>query len=132
MRHRKSGKKLGRTISHRKALFRNLIRALVISEKIVTTESKAKAVQPIIEKLISVARNKSLSNRRRIAAWIPDNEVAKKLVETIATRYQNRPGGYTRIIKLGRRVGDTARMARLEFVESESSLASETKETANT
>ena len=122
MQHRKSGKKLGRTISHRRAMFRNLVRALVISEKIVTTQSKAKAIKPIIEKLITIARTNNLTQHRRIAIWIPDKKLSKKLMETIAPRYAARSGGYVRMVKLGFRAGDTAPMVRLELIGFESSI----------
>ena len=119
MQHRKAGKKIGRTASHRLALFRNLIRAMIISEKIVTTETKAKAIKPIIEKLISRSRKNELSQIRLAAIWLPDKTLLKKLMTTIAPRYLNRSGGYTRIIKLGRRAGDAAPMVQLEFVGNE-------------
>lgn len=128
MQHRKAGKKLGRTASHRLALFRNLIRAMVISEKIVTTETKAKTVKPIIEKLVSVARKNDLAHIRLAAIWLPDKALLKKLMTTIAPRYINRPGGYTRIIKLGRRAGDAAPVVQLEFVGIEAEQEAKEKE----
>lgn len=126
MQHRKANKKIGRTASHRLALFRNLIRALIISEKIVTTETKAKAIKPIIEKLITLSRKNDLSSIRLASVWLPDKTLLKKLMTTIAPRYITRPGGYTRIIKLGRRAGDAAPMVQFEFVGVETQL--ETKE----
>ena len=128
MQHRKAGKKLGRTASHRLALFRNLIRAMVVSEKIITTETKAKAIKPIIEKLISTSRRNALAQIRIAAVWIPDKALLKKLMTTIAPRYINRPGGYTRIIKLGRRAGDAAPMVQLEFVGVETQSESKEKD----
>jgi large subunit ribosomal protein L17 len=128
MQHRKAGKKLGRTASHRLALFRNLIRAMVISEKIVTTETKAKAIKPIIEKLISASRKNGLAQIRSAAIWLPDKTLLKKLMTTIAPRYINRPGGYTRIIKLGRRAGDAAPIVQLEFVGNETTQESKEKD----
>jgi len=122
MRHRKAGKKLGRTTSHRRALFRNLIRAMIISEKVITTETKAKALRPIIEKLITIARTNNLASLRLAITWVPDKAVLKKLVSTIAPRYTSRPGGYTRIIKLGRRAGDAAPIAQIEFVGFETNI----------
>lgn len=119
MQHRKAGKKLGRTASHRRALFRNLIRGLIISEKIVTTETKAKALRPIMEKLITIARNNDLHHRRLAAIWVLDKELLKKLIETIAPRYASQSGGYTRITKLGRRAGDAAPMAQIELIGAE-------------
>jgi large subunit ribosomal protein L17 len=132
MQHRKAGKKIGRTASHRLALFRNLIRAIVISEKIVTTETKAKAIKPIIEKLISASRKNELAQIRSAAVWLPDKTLLKKLMTTIAPRYLNRPGGYTRIIKLGRRAGDAAPMVQLEFVGVEAQQESKEKEKSRT
>ena len=122
MRHRKAGKKLGRTTSHRRALFRNLIRAMIISEKVITTETKAKALRPIIEKLITIARTNNLASLRLAITWVPDKAVLKKLASTIAPRYTSRPGGYTRIIKLGRRAGDAAPIAQIEFVGFETNI----------
>ena len=122
MQHRKAGKKLGRTTSHRRALFRNLIRAMIISEKVITTETKAKALRPIIEKLITIARTNNLASLRLAITWVPDKTVLKKLVSTIAPRYTSRPGGYTRIIKLGRRAGDAAPIAQIEFVGFETNI----------
>ncbi|MFB3895676.1 MAG: 50S ribosomal protein L17 [bacterium] len=128
MQHRKAGKKLGRTASHRLAMFRNLIRAMVISEKIITTETKAKTIKPIIEKLVSTARKNDLAHIRLAAMWLPDKELLKKLITTIAPRYISRPGGYTRIIKLGRRPGDAAPIVQLEFVGIEAEQESKEKE----
>ncbi|MDI6783279.1 MAG: 50S ribosomal protein L17 [bacterium] len=128
MQHRQAGKKLGRTVSHRRALFRNLIRAMIISEKIVTTETKAKAVRPIIEKLITTARTNDLAHLRLAMTWVPDKTILKKLVSTIAPRYITRPGGYTRIIKLGRRAGDAAPIVQLEFVGIETSTEAKDKD----
>lgn len=116
MRHRKTGKKLGRTVAHRRALFRNLIRAMIFSEKIVTTEAKAKVIRPIIEKLITTARRNDLYHLRLASVWLQDKTLLKKLITTIAPRYATRAGGYTRITKLGRRIGDAAPMVQLEFV----------------
>ena len=113
MQHRKAGRKLGRTVSHRRALFRNLIRALIVSEKIVTTETKAKTIRPIVEKLITTARKNDLHHRRLASVWVPEKALLKKLVETIAPRYATQPGGYIRITKLGYRAGDAAPMAQI-------------------
>jgi large subunit ribosomal protein L17 len=128
MQHRKAGKKLGRTVSHRRALFRNLIRAMIISEKIVTTAAKAKALRPIIEKLITTARKNDLPHIRLAATWVPDKTLLKKLITTIAPRYAIQRGGYTRIIKLGRRAGDAAPMVQIEFVGMETSPEAKDKD----
>ncbi len=116
MRHRKKGKILDRKIGPRKALFRDLTLGLILWEKITTTEAKAKAVRPIIERLISSARENNLNNRRRINSFLHNREATKKILEEIGPRYKERPGGYLRIIKIGRRKGDAAKMAILELV----------------
>ncbi|GGH85313.1 large subunit ribosomal protein L17 [Pullulanibacillus pueri] len=115
--------KLGRNSSARKALFRDLATDLIINERITTTESKAKELRPIVEKLITLAKRGDLHARRQAAAFVR-NEVAnedgqyavQKLFDDIATRYQERQGGYTRILKLGPRRGDNAEQAIIEFV----------------
>lgn len=116
MRHKKKGKKLGRLIGPRKALFRGLSLSLILHEKITTTEAKAKAVKPIIERLISRARENNLNNYRRINAFLQNREATKKMLEEIGPRYKERPGGYLRIIKIGLRRGDAAKMVILELV----------------
>ncbi len=133
MRHRVAGKKLNRSSGHRRALFRNLVSALIYHERIETTEAKAEAIRGHAEKLITLAKRGLAANdpaygvyARRLAAarinrWVvsPEGErvdLVKKLFEEIAPRYQNRPGGYTRIIKLGPRKGDAAPMVVLELV----------------
>ena len=116
MRHRKSGVKLGRTSSHRKAMFRNMTTSLLRHEVIVTTEPKAKALRGYIEPLITLARSGGLHNLRLAEVSIKDKEVLSKLFEEIGPRYADRPGGYTRIHKLGARKGDMASMARISLV----------------
>ncbi len=115
MRHRKKGRKFGRVRKVRTALVKSLLRALVLKEKIRTTEPKAKEIRPKIEKLVTRGKSGSLAARRIIASRI-DQESAKKIVEVIAPRYKERPGGYTRIIKLPARKSDNAKMALIEFV----------------
>lgn len=117
MRHQVHGKKLNRSSGHRKALYRNLTQSLVEHERIVTTLPKAKAVRPVVEKLITKAKKQDLASRRAVMAYIYSPEVADKLYSVLAVRFAERPGGYTRIIKTGRRVGDGAEMAVLELVE---------------
>ena len=117
MRHRKAGRKLGRSSGHRKALYRNLITELFRHERIKTTEAKAKAIRPLAEKLITLGKRGDLHARRLAAARLNDPLVVKKLFEELAPRYEDRPGGYTRILKLGRRQGDGAEMAIIELVE---------------
>jgi large subunit ribosomal protein L17 len=122
MRHRVAGRRLKRSSSHRQALFKNLITELFRHRRITTTEAKAKAVRPEAEKLITVAKRSmdmesDVHARRRVLRTITDKEVMQQLFETIAPEYKNRPGGYTRIIKLGPRQGDAAPMAIIELVE---------------
>jgi len=118
MRHRKKGKILDRKKASRVALIRQLAESLILHEKIVTTEAKAKALRPIIEKLVTRARGKEkLAVRRTLLSKLPKQKAVKKLQEDIAPRYKERKGGYTRIIKLGAlRQGDGAKMAQIEFV----------------
>jgi large subunit ribosomal protein L17 len=117
MRHGIAGRKLNRTASHRKALFMNLAQALVKNEQIKTTLPKAKDLRPIVEKLITVAKKGDLHARRQIVSALQDQSLAKKLVDSVAPRFVNRNGGYTRIIKSGFRYGDNAPMAIIEFVD---------------
>lgn len=117
MRHGIKGRKLNRRTEHRKALFSNLAGALIQHEQITTTLPKAKDLRVYIEKLVTKARTYSLSNMRTISAQLGCNELAKKLFNVLAKRYENRPGGYVRIIKAGFRYGDMAPMAVIEFVD---------------
>ena len=117
MRHRIAGRKLGRPTAHRWALFRNLVADLVKYEKIVTTEAKAKEIRGLAEKVITLGKEGSLASRRRALAFVTDKKIVDKIFGELAPRYMERPGGYTRIIKLGRRVGDGAHMAQIEMVE---------------
>lgn len=117
MRHQKKGKKLGRTAAPRKALFRSLVTSFVIYEKIKTTEAKAKALRPIAEKMITLAKKDTLHNRRQALKVLYIEDAVKKLFEVIGPRYKERKGGYTRIVKLMPRKNDGAEMAILELVE---------------
>lgn len=124
MRHKVTGRRLGRSSSHRTALRRNLITELFRHERIKTTEAKAKAVRGAAEKLITVAKRgvaagevEAVNARRKAAAGLNDGEIVKKLFEDLAERYAERNGGYTRILKLGPRKGDAAEMVLLELVE---------------
>jgi large subunit ribosomal protein L17 len=119
MRHRIAGHKLGRTGEHRTALLRNLSTALFEHEKITTTLSKAKALRPFAEKLVTLAKKESLHSRRLVLRHIHDRQVVGKLFDTLSARYASRPGGYTRIIKLGPRRGDHAELAIIELVDAE-------------
>lgn len=120
MRHRKTISKLGKTASHRHALMANLASALIISKKIKTTKAKAKALRRYIEPLITKARTGTLASRRLVLKHIPRKEIVKELFDEIATKFVDRPGGYTRITKLGQRNSDTAEMTLIEFVGFES------------
>ncbi|MDL1970081.1 MAG: 50S ribosomal protein L17 [Candidatus Desulfofervidaceae bacterium] len=123
MRHRKEGRKLGRTASHRKAMLRNMVTSLFIHERIETTEAKAKELRPLAEKTISLAKKGDLHARRQALAVVRDKRVVKKLFEEIAPRYKNVNGGYTRIIKAGMRRGDGSSTALIELTKKEVSTA---------
>ena len=123
MRHAMKGRKLGRTSSHREALFRNQLQSLVISERIITTLPKAKELRPIAERVITRGKKGSVHDRRWALRWLLDRELVKKLFDDIAPRFAERPGGYLRIVKLGPRQGDGAEMAVLELVEREAAAA---------
>ncbi|TMM13119.1 MAG: 50S ribosomal protein L17 [Actinobacteria bacterium] len=110
------GRRLGGDAAHQKAMLGNLVASLVAAEALVTTESKAKAMRPVVEKVITKARKGGVHNQRQVVALIRDKDMANKLFEEIAPRYSDRPGGYTRILKLGPRHGDNAPMARIELV----------------
>jgi len=116
MRHRVAGKKLGRKTPHRLMMFRNMVTSLLDKERLLTTLDRAKAVRPIAERMITLGKRESLHARRQALAYIKDPAVVAKLFETLAPRFSNRPGGYTRIIKGGYRVGDGAQKAYLELV----------------
>lgn len=117
MRHGKSGRRLGRTVSHRKALFTNMAASLIEHEQIVTTLPKAKELRPIVEKLVTLGKRGDLHARRQAISKIGSDTLAKRLFEVIAPRYANRNGGYIRIMKAGFRHGDNAAMAVIEFVD---------------
>ena len=117
MRHGKSGRKLGRDSAHRKAMFANLACALIKHEQITTTLPKAKDLRPIVEKLITLARRGDLHARRLLHARLPDGAMVDKLIDVLAERYRDRPGGYTRVLKAGYRHGDCAAMAVIELVD---------------
>lgn len=117
MRHGLSGRKLNRTSSHRKALFANLAQALIEHEQITTTLPKAKDLRPIVEKLITLGKKKSLAARRQAISQIRNEQLAAKLIGPLADRYKKRNGGYVRIIKAGFRYGDNAPLAIIELVD---------------
>ena len=117
MRHKRIGRKLGVTTKHRKAMFRNMVTDFFRFDKIKTTDTRAKELRRIAEKLITLAKDASLHKRRQAAAYIRDNEVLKKLFDEIAPKFKDRPGGYTRITKLGFRRGDSSPVSIIELVE---------------
>lgn len=119
MKHRVAGRKLGRTAMHRKALLRNLSTELFRHERIRTTLMKAKELRPFAEKLITLSKRETLHARRLVLRDIHDQEVVSKIFDTLSSRYAQRPGGYTRIVKLGPRRGDNAEMALIELVGAE-------------
>jgi large subunit ribosomal protein L17 len=117
MRHGNSGRKLGRTSSHRKAMFNNMAVALLKHEQISTTLPKAKELRPIVEKLITLGKRGGLHARRQAWSVLRDDAITTKLFDTIGPRYKDRKGGYTRVLKAGFRYGDAASMALIELVD---------------
>ncbi len=117
MRHNNSGRRLGRTTSHRIAMFRNMVTSLLNHERIITTDAKAKEIRSVAEKMITLGKRGDLHAHRQAAAYIREKSVVTKLFSMIAPRYKDRTGGYTRIIKLGQRLGDAASMSVIELVE---------------
>ncbi len=112
----KKGRRFGGDAAHQKAMMGNLVASLIAAEALVTTEAKAKALRPIAERMITKAKKGGVHHHRQVVAYIRDKDMAHKLFEEIAPRYEERPGGYTRILKLGPRHGDNAPMARIELV----------------
>tara|TARA_B100001123_G_scaffold441616_1_gene583204 strand:- start:604 stop:1029 length:426 start_codon:yes stop_codon:yes gene_type:complete len=121
MRHRQAGRKLNRTSSHRKSLFKNMSQALIKHEQIITTLPKAKELKSVVEKLITLGKNGSMHCRRLAFNQLRDKEIVAKLFDTIAARYADRKGGYTRVLKAGFRYGDSAPMAVIELVDRDES-----------
>lgn len=117
MRHRLAHRKLGRTGEHRQSLLRNLAASLIAHERIRTTEAKAKELRPFVEKLVTLGKKDSLHARRRALSILPHKAAVKRLFGEVSPRFAERPGGYTRILKLGPRQGDGAPMAFIEFVD---------------
>jgi large subunit ribosomal protein L17 len=116
MRHNIAGRRLGRDTGHRKALYRNLVTALLKHEKIVTTEAKAKEVRSMAEKMITLGKKSGLHSYRQALSFITDKKVTEKVFAELGPRYKERAGGYTRIVKLGPRLGDNAPRVQLELV----------------
>ena len=117
MRHRHGGRKLNRTSSHRRAMFRNMATALLKHEQIRTTLPKAKALRGVVERMITLGKRGDLHARRRALGYLNDETVVRKLFDTLGPRYTERPGGYTRVLKAGFRYGDSAPMALIELVD---------------
>ncbi|WP_026381021.1 50S ribosomal protein L17 [Afifella pfennigii] len=121
MRHRKTGRKLNRTSSHRQAMFANMAAALIRHEQIITTLPKAKELRPFVEKLVTLGKRGDLHARRIAMSRLRDEAMVKKLFETIGPRYEERNGGYTRVLKAGFRYGDSAPVGVIEFVDRDES-----------
>src|SRR5919198_3678476 len=131
MRHHRAGKKLGRDSAHRKALYANLAGSLIEHGRIKTTEAKAKAVKPFAEQMITLGKRGDLAARRQAIAELRSQDVVHQLFADVAPRFADRPGGYTRIVKLGPRNGDAAEMVYLELVDYEPDGAVPTSPTAS-
>jgi large subunit ribosomal protein L17 len=116
MAHRVDGRKLGRATDHRNALFRNLVTDLLKHERIITTEAKAREVKGLAEKMITLGKRGDLHSRRQALRFVYDKKIVDKIFDDLGPRYANRPGGYSRMVKIGQRLGDGARMAQLELV----------------
>lgn len=117
MRHNKAGRTLGRNSSHRSAMMRNLVTSLIAHEKITTTDARAKELRKLADRLITLGKRSDLHARRQALAVIRDRKVVAKLFDQVGPRYKDRPGGYTRIYKLGNRLGDNAALSQIELVE---------------
>ncbi len=117
MRHQRAGRKLGRDSAHRKALYANLASALIEHGRIKTTEAKAKEVRPIVEQMITLGKRGDVAAHRQAVAFLRSKSVAHMLFAEVAPRFADRPGGYTRVVKIGPRQGDAAPMAYLELVD---------------
>jgi len=116
MRHRKTGKKLGKTASHREAMLRNMVTSLLRYEKITTTDAKAKELRKVAEKMITLGKRGDLHARRQALSYVREKEIVAKLFDELSARYRDFKGGYTRIMKMGNRTGDNAPMSIIEFI----------------
>ena len=116
MRHRNKGRILGREKANREAMLSNLAASIILYEKVKTTEAKAKAVRPIVEKIITIGKSNTLTARRRLITKLPIINATRKVLDELGPKYKDRPGGYTRIIKIGYRQGDGSKMAQIELV----------------
>lgn len=116
MRHRKSGRKLGRVSSHRKAMLKNMAASLLKHERIITTDAKAKEIRSVAERIITFGKKGSLHARRQTLSFVRDRQITKKVFDELSARYSDRNGGYTRIIKIGYRDGDNAPLSVVELI----------------
>jgi len=128
VRHRKRHGKLGRNSAHRKALLRNMVTSLLDKERIETTDAKAKELRRVADRMITLGKRGDLPARRQALSVIRSKEVTSKVFEELADRFRERPGGYTRVLKVGRRTGDAAPMSIIELVEGEAAEASKKAE----
>ncbi len=131
MRHRNSGFKLGRNTSHRRALLRNLVTSVIIEDRVETTVAKAKAVRPLVEKMITLGKKGDLHSRRQALAFLTTDESVTRLFETVAPRYGDRQGGYLRIVKAGFQKGDGAEKAFIELLGAEKQLDEKRQKSAD-
>ncbi len=127
MRHRKDHRKLNRSPSHRGAMLRNLVTSLLDHEEVRTTDARAKEVRRVAERMITLGKRGTLHAQRQALQTLRSKDVAKKVFNTLAERYRERPGGYTRILKLGRRVGDSAPLSLVQLVQGDEARGEETK-----
>lgn len=127
MRHHKDHRKLNRNPAHRKAMLRNLVTSLLDREEVRTTDARAKEIRRIAERMITLGKRGTLHAQRQALRTLRSKDVAKKVFDTLSERYRNRPGGYTRILKLGRRVGDSAPMSLIQLVPDEKGPDKDTK-----
>ena len=130
MRHRKGGFKLGRNTSHRRALLRNLVTSVILNDRIQTTITKCKASRPLVEKMVTLGKNGSVHARRQALAYLMTPEAVDRLFKTVAPRYAERNGGYTRIVRVGQRQGDAAEVAFIELLGAEQELSEKAQKRA--
>ncbi len=127
MRHQKAGRKLGRSASHRLALYRNLVRELLARDRIETTDEKAKEIRRYADRMVTLGKEGTLAARRRAIAFLRDPKVVSRLFADVAPRFAERPGGYTRVVKLGTRVGDAAKLSMIELTGTSEAVESDKK-----
>ena len=131
MRHRKGGFKLGRNTSHRRALLRNLVTSIILNDRVQTTITKCKASRPLVEKMVTLGKNGSVHARRQALAYLMTPESVDRLFKTVAPRYAERNGGYTRIVRIGQRQGDAAEVAFIELLGAEQELSEKAQKRAD-